>query len=82
MIRVGFGKRSVEAIVEGYPLLTCTNNNDKMHKIKPEQKSLDKDLFRRKPDDKGVRQKLSCEGRVSDIPSSAVSMHDTMQAQL
>lgn len=29
----------------GYPLLTCTNNNDKMHKIKPEQKSLDKDLF-------------------------------------
>lgn len=42
----------------GYPLLTCTNNNDKMHKIKPEQKSLDKDLFRRKPDDKGVRQKL------------------------
>lgn len=67
----------------GYPLLTCTNNNDndKMHKIKPEQKSLDKDLFRRKPD-KGVRQKLSREGRVSDIPSSAVSMHDTMQAQL
>lgn len=62
----------------GYPQLSCTNNNDKMHKIKPEQKSLDKDLFRRNPDDKGVRQKLSREGLVSDIPSSAVSM----QAQL
>lgn len=46
-----------------YPQLTCTKNNDKMHKIKPEQKSLDKDLFRRKPDDKGVRHKLSAISR-------------------